>query len=176
MATRQKYAGTGVQVHGDSAHAVAVSGDSHYDVVIVGGGSAGAVMASRLSEDLFRRVLLIEAGQAYAPDTYPDVVRLQHIIGGDTAHDWGFSAEPNIYGATMPVPRGKVLGGCSAVNAGVAMRAPAGDFERWTATGLEHWTAQDVLPFFQRSERTVHGDDAFHWAKWAVADPLPAGR
>lgn len=162
MATRQKYAGTGAQVRGDSAHAAATSGESYYDVVIVGGGSAGAVMANRLSEDPFRRVLLIEAGQAYAPDTYPDAVRLQHIIGGDAAHDWGYSAEPNIYGATMPVPRGKVLGGCSAVNAGVSMRAPAGDFERWTAAGLEHWTAQDVLPFFQRSERTVHGDDAFH--------------
>lgn len=162
MATRQKYAGTGMQVQGDSAHAVAVSGHSYYDVVIVGGGSAGAVMANRLSEDAFRRVLLIEAGQAYAPDAYPDAVRLQHIIGGDSAHDWGYSAEPNIYGATMPVPRGKVLGGCSAVNAGVAMRAPAGDFERWTQAGLEHWTAQDVLPFFQRSERTVHGDDALH--------------
>ena len=162
MATRQKYAGTGVQVRGDSAHEVATSGGSHYDVVIVGGGSGGAVMASRLSEDPFRRVLLIEAGPAYAPDAYPDAVRLQNIIGGDAVHDWGYTAEPNIYGATMPVPRGKVLGGCSAVNAGVAMRAPAGDFERWTAAGLEHWSAQDVLPFFQRSERTVHGEDAFH--------------
>lgn len=162
MATRQKYAGTGAQVQGDSAHAVATSGESHYDVVIVGGGSAGAVMASRLSEERFRRVLLIEAGQAYAPDAYPDAVRLQHIIGADAAHDWGYSAEPDIYGVTMPVPRGKVLGGCSAVNAGVAMRAPSGDFERWAAAGLEQWSAQEVLPFFQRSERTVHGEDAFH--------------
>ncbi|WP_313319970.1 GMC family oxidoreductase N-terminal domain-containing protein [Stenotrophomonas sp.] len=133
-----------------------------YDVVVVGGGSAGAVLASRLSEDAFRRVLLIEAGPAYAPDAYPDAVRLQSIIGGDSTHDWGFTAEPDGLGARLPIPRGKVLGGCSAVNAGVAMRAPAGDFERWTRTGLPHWTPADVLPFFRRSERTLFGADAEH--------------
>lgn len=133
-----------------------------YDVVVVGAGSAGAVLASRLSEDVYRRVLLIEAGPGYAPDAYPDAVRLQSIIGADPAHDWGFVAEPDCLGVSRPVPRGKVLGGCSAVNAGVAMRAPAGDFLRWTRAGLPHWTPQDALPFFRRSERTLHGADAVH--------------
>lgn len=132
------------------------------DCIVVGGGSAGAVMASRLSEDAGRRVLLLEAGPAYAPTEYPDPVRLQHIIGGDAVHDWGYTSEPGWEGVSFPLPRGKVLGGSSAINAGVAMRAPAGDFARWTAAGLEHWTASDVLPFFRRSERTVHGADARH--------------
>src|SRR5690606_7184931 len=130
-----------------------------FDVVIVGGGSAGAVLASRLSEDATRSVLLIEAGKAYAPDKYPDPVRLQSIVGGDAEPDWGFSSEPGWGGKSFPVPRGKVLGGSSAINAGVAMRAPAVDFERWTKGGLTHWTPEEVLPFFQKSERTVHGSD-----------------
>ncbi|WP_269790622.1 GMC family oxidoreductase N-terminal domain-containing protein [Stenotrophomonas sp. Iso1] len=133
-----------------------------FDCIVVGAGSAGAVMAARLSEDLYRRVLLLEAGPSYAPDAYPDAVRLQHVIGGDAAHDWGYASESSWSDVRLAVPRGKVLGGSSAVNAGVSMRAPAGDFARWTDAGLEHWTAAEVLPFFQKSERTVHGDDAVH--------------
>lgn len=130
-----------------------------FDIIVVGGGAAGAVLASRLSEDASRRVLLIEAGKAYEPHRYPDSVRLQTIIGGDTEHGWGFTSEPGWGGKSFPVPRGKVLGGSSAVNAGVWMRAPAADFKRWTKAGLPHWTATDVLPFFQASERTVSGSD-----------------
>jgi len=140
----------------------AIAAGRGFDVVVVGGGSAGAVLANRLSEDASRRVLLIEAGKAYAPDQYPDAVRLQTLIGGDPAHDWGYTSEPDFGGKAYPVPRGKVLGGSSAVNAGVAMRAPASDFERWTKAGLPNWTHADVLPFYKRSERTASGQDAWH--------------
>ena len=142
--------------------AIAGAGDASHDVVIVGGGSAGSVLAHRLSADPSRRVLLVEAGKAYAPSQYPDPVRLQTIIGGDPEHDWGYRSEPGWGGRSLATPRGKVLGGSSAVNAGVAMRAPPADFERWARDGLRGWSFADVLPFYKRSERTAHGSDAFH--------------
>jgi choline dehydrogenase len=141
-----------------------------YDVVIVGGGAAGAVMARRLSEAKERRVLVLEAGAAYAPDAYPDSLRRQDIIGGDAAHDWGYRSEPSAIGRSIPLPRGKVLGGSAAINGSVAMRAPKVDHDRWKREhGLEGWSWDDALADFRRMERTSAGADPLH----GRAGPFP---
>lgn len=133
-----------------------------FDVIVVGGGSAGAVLAHRLTEDPACRVLLLEAGRAYTPESYPEAIRRQSNLGGDTAHDWGFISEPGWTGRAEALLRGKVLGGSSAINGAVAMRAPAGDFERWARKGLRGWSYEAALTFYEKLEITSHGTDTAH--------------
>ncbi len=139
------------------------------DYVIVGGGTAGCVLANRLSRTA--RVVLLEAG---GKDDYHWV----HIpIGylyciGNPRTDWGFrtAEEPGLNGRSLLYPRGRILGGCSSINGMIYMRGQAADYDRWRQMGLPGWGWDDVLPYFKRSEDYVDGEDAFHGAggEWRV--------
>ena len=138
------------------------------DVVIVGGGSAGSVLAARLSQDPARTVLLLEAGPAYAPDAFPPALLDARILD-DPRHDWGYTARATDQAPNIRAARGKVLGGSSAVNAGVAIRPRPADFAKWGAHGADGWTFADVLPTFKLMENNPAGEDAYH----GRTGPLP---
>ncbi|MFF1680376.1 GMC family oxidoreductase [Streptomyces sp. NPDC058256] len=146
-----------------------MTSDNRIDTLVVGGGSAGAVLATRLSENPTRRVLLLEAGPEYAPDAYPADVASSSNLGAMTGHDWGYTTEPGYIGHAIAAYRGKVLGGSSAVNGSVAIRALPSDFARWAGRGLKGWSYDELLPAFKALESTAAGDDALH----GRTGPLP---
>jgi choline dehydrogenase len=136
-----------------------------YDYVIVGAGSAGCVLAARLSEDPEVSVLLLEAGPA---DSNQNIhVPLGYLQLGATEVDWDYATapEPNCNGRRLGLPRGKVLGGSSSVNAMVYIRGNRRDYDEWGAPG---WAWEDLFPYFLKSEDNERGASEWH----AVGGPL----
>ncbi len=134
-----------------------------FDYIIVGAGTAGCVLANRLSRDPSKRVLLLEAGKK---DNYfwIDIpVGYLYTIGNPRT-DWCFETEPEagLNGRSIGYARGKVLGGCSSINAMIYMRGQKSDYDHWAALGNRGWGWSDVLPIFRRSEDYQHGSDDFH--------------
>ena len=151
---------------------------SEYDFIVVGAGSAGAAVAYRLSADPGNKVLLLEAG--VADSVYTRVPVLYAKMIANPAVNWLYSSEPeaNTNGRRIPVPRGKLLGGSSAINGLAFVRGQAQDFDTWAQLGNTGWSYEDVLPFFKRLEDyRGDGDDRYrgHDGPIRVTNPAPAG-
>lgn len=160
-----------------------------FDFIVVGGGSAGAVIASRLSEDRSCRVALIEAGER--PPEISALPIAPAAMQLNPATDWMYTADPGkaglgLNGRRVPVPRGKMLGGSSGINYMMYVRGNPGDFDAWSKGGATGWSYAEVLPYFKKSEGLAPSteiviDEAAHNTKGplgvSVRDPiLPAAR
>ncbi|MBU3076790.1 GMC family oxidoreductase [Sphingomonas quercus] len=148
--------------------------DGRYDYIVVGAGSAGCVVANRLSADPSKRVLIIEAGGR------DDWIWLHVPVGylfaiGNPRSDWMFrtEAEEGLNGRSLAYPRGKVIGGSSAINAMISMRGQREDYDHWRQLGLPGWSAEDVFPLFRRLDDHFLGDTEHHGSggEWRVEAP-----
>ena len=135
---------------------------TNYDYIVIGAGSAGCVVANRLTEDSQKTVLLLEAGN---PDTKPEIqipVECIHLLG--TEVDWAYFSEPEPYLNNRKIfcPRGKVLGGSSSINFLMYIRGNHHDYNHWQELGNPGWSYQDLLPYFKKSEKSSRGASQYH--------------
>ncbi len=144
--------------------------DKEFDYIVVGAGSAGCVLANRLTADGVKRVLLLEAG---GPDTN---IWIHLPVGyfktmNNPATDWCFETEPcpGLGGRHLQWPRGKVLGGSSSINGLLYIRGHSSDYDTWRQLGNVGWSYEDVLPYFKRSENQERGGDDYHGAGGPMA-------
>jgi choline dehydrogenase-like flavoprotein len=145
-----------------------------FDYIVVGAGTAGCLLANRLSADPRRSVLLLEAGGRDNWIWFHIPAGYLYAIGHERA-DWRFRTEPEkgLNGRTIAYPRGKVIGGCSAINGMIYMRGQAADYDGWRQLGLEGWGWNDVLPYFLRHEDHHGGSAELHGkgGEWRVERP-----
>jgi choline dehydrogenase len=145
--------------------------EGDFDYIVVGAGTAGCIVANRLSADPKNRVLILEAGGNDNWIWFHIPVGYLFAIGNPRS-DWMFRTEPEagLNGRSLAYPRGKVIGGSSAINAMISMRGQAADYDHWRQLGLSGWGYDDVLPAFRRLEDHFLGRERASWQRRRLAD------